>query len=183
MNFDSPLGRKQAAMASAGQKVFTVDDPGFDYATQVREEHLAPAREAQKRTTPDAKKRLDLLLGIGRTTKDVMIEGYKFTLRSLKSSEMKEIVTAASKVQGTEFMFEMRTQTLARSLVKIEDQPIELIIDNNTLEARLYYIEECEDHIVHILYTAYTDMIKENQEKYGVKNEKEAQEVLDQVKK
>lgn len=135
----------------------------------------------QNKITGNAKERLNLILNIGRVTKDVPIDEHTFTLQSLKDKELREVVVAASKVEnGAETMFEMRLQTLARSLKKFDGHEIGLVLGNpeDSVNACLAYLEEADEQVVNKLYEAYSEMM--NQKKVA---SEEAKDLVNEIKK
>lgn len=191
MPFDSPLGSKQNTNQSQQpRKTFTVTDdtdfdiPGLPDLQPGVQVELSPqqfnamqaakqtAKAVQSKPTSEAKQRIELLTGIGRMTKEVVIDDHKFELQSLKAREMKEAVqVAANVIDSSQTVFELRAQQLARSLVRIDDHPVGLVLGTDSLEMRLYFINECEEKVVNILYSAFSDMSKEQDEKYGLKKD------------
>jgi hypothetical protein len=136
------------------------------------------------RPTSEARQRIELLTGIGRLETEVEVDGHKFVLQSLKAREMREVVKSAGKVDLlSEQIFELRLQTLARSIIYIDGQPLDLILGHSSIEARLAFVDECEEHIVTQLYSAYSEMIKQNENKFALKSATDAHEVVDEIKK
>ena len=205
---NSPLGKK--TFNTQGRKILSVSDESEDFDTkplpqsymppqmqqQPQEVKLTPEqfnamqarkneiRMAQKRPSSEARQRIEVLTGIGRLTIDTTIEGYKFTLQSLKSREMREIIKVVAQIETpADAMYEMRAQTLARSLVKIDDQPVELVLGVDGIDGVVEFINDSEEHIVNKLYSAYTDMTKANENKFSVADAKDAQEVTEEIKK
>jgi hypothetical protein len=196
--FDSPLGRKQFATQS--RKVFNVEDtnsaeknfmPELEVGVPIE---LTPAqfqemqqrrnsfKQTQSRPTSESRQRIELLTGIGRLTKEVTIEGHLFTLQSLKSKEMRETIRAVSQASdGPDSIFEMRAQILARSIVKIDNHPVAVVLGSDSVEARLSFIDDSEEQVVNQLYSAYTEMTKKVD--LAVKNDADVQEVVEEIKK
>lgn len=204
---ESPLGKKSFGQTS--RKVMTVSDESEDFDTrplpparaaqpqpQMQEVKLTPEqfnamqarkqdfRVSQKRPTNEARERVEILTGIGRLTQDVVIENYKFSLQSLKSKEMREVIKAVAQTEmGAESAYEMRTQILARSIVRIDDQPISLVLGDDSLEAIMLFLDDSEETVVNKLFDTYNKMVKSNEEKITIKTAEDAQEVAEAVKK
>ena len=124
------------------------------------------------------------MCGIGRLQTETEAGGHKFVLQSLKAGEMKEVLTIVSQVStAATAMFEMRAQILAKSLVTIDDQPIDLILGVSNPEDMIQFINELQESLVNQLYNSYTNMIKENENKFLVKDSQEAHEVAEEIKK
>ncbi len=141
-------------------------------------------RISSQKTSSEARQRVELLTGIGRLETSVEVGGHKFTLQSLKAREMREVVKCAAKIEAVaDQIFELRLQTLARSIIQIDHQPFDLILGASNIETKLVFIDECEDHIINYLYAAYSEMIKQNENKLNIKSAEEAQEVVNEIKK
>lgn len=158
-----------------------------------QEELEAQVREARRqklanisRINDAAKQRIELLGDIGRLTKDVQIGGFSFSLRTLKAKEAKEaaIATFTTSVTQLEASYEARRQQLARSILKIDGEDIEVIIGSNRLEDKLSFIEEnLEDVVVEKLWSEFVVLKEEAKQKYGITSAKEAEEVVEDLKK
>lgn len=194
---DSPLGRRRLAMPTP--RVLNVSDESETIPTrsqqtvapnlsQKTQEELEVARKdamlARKRISPSAKERIEFLINLGRAKTEVTFENVTFTLQSLKAGEMKDVLYASSKCETDgDSMFTLRTYTLAYSLDKIDGQPIGTILGSDELIARLELIEEMDEELIEFLHRSYNAMIQENKKKFMIKNEMEAKEVAEDLKK
>lgn len=150
---------------------------------RVREARAARQMQMSK-ISDGAKKRLEMLLGMTRTTREVDFDNNKFVLQSLKGKELREAIFQASKFDNTvEFPFEIRKQLLARSLVEIAGVSIEQFVGSSELSDKLNFVEELDDAFLSRLYTEYTIMASEARDKYSVKTEEEAKEIVEDIKK
>lgn len=186
----SPLGKKQVP----AMKTFTVDDAtqeGFSDEVSVNdlEARLDAARrekrDAQNKATPAAKSRIDHLIGLGRATVDVQIENTVFSLRTLKSRELREatnivIVDGASNADS---IFELRVQYLARALYAVDGYPIKQVLNSDDPEVTVEFLNEMDESIVECLYSHYSKLSKENTEKYAIKTDQDVKEVAESLKK
>lgn len=203
--FDSPLGKKR--ILNQGRKVFNVPDesqeqedeyfipptalpnmkPGVEVEltpTQFQEmqQRRTSFKNTQGKASGEARQRIELLTNIGRLTKEVEIEGHKFTLQSLKSKEMRETIKAVSQANdGADSIFEMRAQILARSIIKIDGHSVEIVLGDDSFEEKLNFIDDSEETIVNQLYAAYTEMTKKID--LNVKNAVDAKEIAEEIKK
>lgn len=196
IEFNSPLGRKQMA-ESAQQKRFTVGSPDDQHdipsqfvqqpTQQELEERLKQARyEALhgSRLTADSKKRIELISGIGRLTKDVPIDGMTFSLRTLKSKETQEAaITGELQQYKVESAFETRRQFVARALYKIDGNDLFLIIGDDSIESRLNFVDELDESVITHLFNEFDGLRLEAAKKYSIKNEAELKEVAEEIKK
>lgn len=149
----------------------------------IRENRIARKRQMTQ-ISPNAKKRLEMLLGMTRTTRQFNIGENSFTLQSLKAKEMREAIIAAAVYDNTvQSPFEIRRQFLARSLVEIAGVDFEQFIGSNELEAKLLFIEELDEALSVRLYDEYLLLSREARDKYAIKTEAEAKELVQDIKK
>lgn len=197
MTINSPIGRMQAAKP----KVLTVpdesDSQGYinNTANTTNEEYMPTHEEIQQlraskiaavnRIATPMKDKLELLLNMKRLTIDVDIDGIVFTLRSLKSKEMQEATYADGRVfpKTVDFYYASRLGILARSIYLVDGQAIEYVLRNNSIEAKINFIENLEDSVVEILHDKYLEMTSKNADKFQVSNEEQAEEVSKELKK
>jgi hypothetical protein len=149
------------------------------------------AREARQvrntgknRLSEAAKRRIEVLCEMSRVTRSVNIDGNIFVLRNLKSKEHREAFVKIAEFDGTvQFAFEMRRQILARSLFKIAETDIELFLGDDSLDAKLEFLDELDEPVISKLYDEYLELSKESSAKYIVNSDKVAQEVAEDLKK
>lgn len=195
----SPIGRVHRPPQSP-QKIFTVDDPrdprdqnmqnpqneldelGLPRSVQ-RQPHLKHSQIIQgiaerpiveeQRFSPQKKRALEAILGIGRITKDVTVDNVVFKLRSLNSRENNTLVNIPRKYSkmenaGYDIIFEMRAYTLACSICEIDGIPFSDILNGaDPLDA----IYELDENLSALLYREYQNMIKEGRALYGLNTE------------
>lgn len=140
------------------------------------------------RLNEGAKRRIEMLIGMSRLTKDVLIDGKTFSLRTLSSKEAREVIIACSEFDGTiQFVFEIRRQTLAMSLIKIEGIDIANflgVVDASKLkDYSLELIDSLEEALLLRLYNEYNKLSQESTEKFSIKNEFDSKEVVEDLKK
>lgn len=202
-DFNSPLGRR--AFAAVGQqRVLTVPDEDQkalyaqpkevlsqdeeQYATERDIEAIQASRKARvaasKKIGSGAKERIEFLTGLGRGYDVVDFEGVSFSIRSLKDKEMREVVRISNTaLDATDSFFEARIQTLARSIYEIDEQPISLVLGSNKLEDIVAWVEEMDESLVEFIHDHYLDMVKKNRIKFAIKDENDAKEVAEEIKK
>jgi hypothetical protein len=140
---------------------------------------------AQRNRIPEGvKKRLEILTGIGRLSEDVLIEGVTFSIRSLKPKENQDIIEATAKKDSSlSQAYELRTQTMARAIYKIDGQTVESVIENNTIDGKVDFVQDVlEESVLNFLYNKYQALLEENKKKFGELGKTEV-EVLENVKK
>ena len=188
--FEVPDG---SALLPTQTQSFTTAIPTDLYGTPVSnladiEREVAEAKRAKmtgkEKLGDTARKRIEILTGLGRLEREVEIEGVKFGLHSLKGRELREIFSAIAPYDGTvELSFELRKQTLARALHRVFDTDLDLYLGNNTLEARLEIVEEMDEAVLSRLQAEYQLMVDEINQKYAIKTSEDAKTLADDLKK
>ena len=141
-------------------------------------------REGKERLSEGARKRIEMLLGMTRLHRDVDIDGQTYRLQTLTSEEIRDALVSTAEFDGSvEFIFEMRRQLLARSLVVVAGVEIHQFLNSYDLEDRLYFIELLDHALLIRLYNEYTDLAQQAQNKYSPKTEAQVKEVLEDLKK
>ena len=185
---NSPLGKQiieqNRRYAEGNMKTYKVENESYDN----QHEHHEPIDRSVERHNKNqisvfGKKRIELLAGIGRSFKDVVIDGHKFTLQTLKSKENMNILLKLSQMNGIQFMFEARRLYLAHTLYKIDDELIEDVIGANSIEDKLELVDNLGDIVTLALHKCYTELDNETRINYGVPTEEAAKEVVADVKK
>lgn len=161
--------------------------PQMREVSQVEQEFLAAKkakREGKERLSEGAKRRVEMLVGMTRLTRDVEVAGNLYRLQSLSSRELRDALTATAEFDGSiELVFETRKQLLARSLVVIAGVETSQFLYSEDLEVRLDFIEMMDHALLLRLYNEYVLLANEAQDKYAIKTQEEAREVLEDLKK
>lgn len=158
--------------------------PG-DLENAVREARRQKLANANK-IGEAAKKRIELLANIGRLTKDVKIGDFVFSLRTLKSKETSEasLATFSTSLTNLQASYESRKQQLARSVYKIDGEDVAAIIGSNSVDDIVKFIDDnLEEVVVEKLWSEFIALKEEARSKYGINNEKDAEEVSEDLKK
>lgn len=141
-------------------------------------------REGKERLSDGAKRRIEILIGMTRLTKDVEIAGQHYGLQTLASRELRDALVATVEFDGSiQLVFETRKQLLARSLTIIAGVEISQFLNSTDLEARLDFIEDMDHALLLRLYNEYVALAAEAQEKYALKTPAEVKEVVEDLKK
>ncbi len=140
-------------------------------------------REGRERLSDGARRRIEMLIGMTRLTRDVDIGGNLYRVRTLTSKELREALVATGRYEGVEFIFESRKQVLARCLTIVAGVEIDQFIGSPYLEDRLDFVEDMDHALLIRLFNEYNLLANEAQEKYAPKNEAEVREVLEDLKK
>jgi hypothetical protein len=155
--------------------------------TDIEREILAAKkakREGKERLSDGARRRIEMLIGMTRITRDIDISGQMYKLQTLTSEELRDAIVAAAEFDGTvQFIFETRKQLLARSLTVVSGVEIDQFLNSRDLEDRLYFIELLDHALLSRLYSEYVTLSKEAQDRYSPKTEEQVKEVLEDLKK
>lgn len=163
-----------------------------EYESPAEAEHqLRQAKAAQQaslqgkeRLGDGARRRIEMLVGMTRSTREVVIGETTFVLQTLRSKEMREAMMVASEYDGTiQSPFEIRRQLLGRALKQVAGVDIEQFVGSNALEARMSFVDEQDDTLLNRLYEEYLTLVREAKDKYAIKTEEEAKEVINDLKK
>lgn len=170
------------------QKRMNQINNGFSQDDMEFEKEVRAAREAKKtgkeRLNDGAKRRIEMLIGMTRLTREVDIDGNTYLLRTLKSKDMRAALFAASEYDGTiQSPYEIRKQLLGRSLIQVAGIDIEQFIGSDQLEHKFLFIDELDESLLTRLYDEYVILAKESKEKYTIKNQDEMNEVAEDLKK
>jgi len=158
-------------------------DDSIEIERQIREAREM-RRSGKTRLNDGAKRRIEMLVGMTRSTREVMLGENAFVLQTLRSKEMREAIMIASEYDGTvQSPFEIRRQLLGRSLIQIAGVDVAQFVGTDSLEAKLQLIDDLDEALLNRLYDEYLELVKESRAKYAVKSSEEAQEVVEDLKK
>jgi hypothetical protein len=154
----------------------------------VLEQQFQEAREAKRlgheRLSDGARRRIEMLVGMTRGHRTVQIENNTYVLQTLRDKELANAILQASAYDGTvQSPFEVRKQLLARSLVQVAGMDMDQFVGSSELDAKVAFIEEMDHYLLGRLYDEYLEMVKEARERYAIKNNTDAQEVVEDLKK
>ena len=200
-SIESPLGRINVSSSGQKRPMISVDDPTDPVSpegqyvqemsvAEKRRAYAADARtlaeeahrsRAEERMEPGAKRRTEILLGLGRGTKDVTIDNITFSLRTLKNIEWKEAIKAVAIAElAVEQAYEMRAQILSRSIFAIDGQPVEMVIGSNN---KVDFVQNLDEAVVSYLYDIYNNLVAENRAKFNLNTAEGVQEAVEEIKK
>lgn len=137
--------------------------------------------------TKQARERFEYLTGKCRVEADLEVDGNTFHFQSLKSGELEEIfeVMLSTNLKSEhQIKYELRRQVLARSLIGIDNMSLHQAIGSSTIEENIDFIRNLDENLVTVMYRFYeNNIVKVSKEKYDIKNEEDAREVAETVKK
>lgn len=150
------------------------------------EEALRKARKEKLNPsiTPQAKTRLEYLADIGRLTKDVVIDGITFTLKTLKSKEQKQVyLTLVDVTNKVDEAYNIKYYSLAYSLIKIDQQNIEMMFKIDSLQDKIKLLEDLEESTTDRLFAAFEELKNTANDRFAIKTEEDIKEISDSLKK
>ena len=196
----SPLGTR-TFNSNQGMRQFEVPDYGnqpmqhadnmqqFDNSPESIAEFEKRVSEAKKekrtggRLSAAAKNRVEMLCVMSRMTREVVIDDNSYMLRTLKSKELKEVVSAIINLTGPDVAFETRKNFLARSIFQISGNDIDTFLGDDSLEAKFEFLDCLEESVITRLYGEYTVLADDSDKKYSIKKESDVKEVIEDLKK
>jgi hypothetical protein len=140
----------------------------------------------EEAVTPEMKKRVEFLAGIGRLTDTFEVDGVKFSIQTLKSKgfqSLASIVRVLSDLPPSDFIFELRKETLARAVSKINDVSLSNVVGSESIEKKVAFFHELDENLIAHINDKYQILIKSGGDKYGIKTEEDVKEVAEAVKK
>jgi len=111
-----------------------------------------------------ARQRVEILAGLGRVIDECDIEGTKFTMRSLKTVEEKEILKSIFEGEDSDRVsmnYKHRINALARAVTHIDGQPINLVLGSNDISVRIYLFSEMDEPVTDYMYKWFEKNIVE----------------------
>lgn len=200
-SYESPLGTKN--FAGSSMREYDVPDETEksimdfqsrlhgDFQEELSEKEVKEFRAARQaklsgkeRLNDGAKRRIEMLIGMSRLTRSCELDGNSYSLQSLKSKDMRDIYTAAAEFDGTiHFAYEIRRQSIARSLSQVAGVDINQFLGADTFESKLMFLDELPESLLQRLFVEYRALEKDSNEKYAIKTEEDAKEVVEDLKK
>jgi len=159
-------------------------EPDINDVEQQIEQARAQRHASKQRATKAAMQRLEVLVGIGRLTKDVVIDNITFSLRSLKSREIQNVMEKAVAAQtNIGEAIAIRNNTLGYAVYQIDGQPLSVYVQSKKIEDAVDLIGELEESVVLQLWDQYSDMLSAHNDNLPKDLGKTADEQIDNIKK
>lgn len=145
----------------------------------------AEKRAGKQRLDPGAKKRLEILLGMTKTEREVEIAPETtVVIQTLGSQQLNEVLMISRReATQLEFDFQMRRHALARAVKMVAGNKLEDFIGSKEIDDKLYFIDELDDFVLTKLYKEYGKLSEDAQRKYGLQTEQQQKEVSEEIKK
>jgi hypothetical protein len=196
----------------SGNRRFVVGDGSEQPVQEISPSVVAGMRQqvqdqqaqAEHKNLTDARRRIEIITGLGRKTRDVLIDtnGEKmvFTLRTLKTFEYNSL---AQVIEGTERItldngrmifspsgfYKIKVEALSHSLFMVDGQSIDIVLGtvNMPYEEKVEYrkdlVLEMDSALIDHLFTNYELLAQEVQDGYLPKTPQEAEEVVETIHK
>lgn len=144
-----------------------------------------PMRRSQalERISPEAKRRIQVLAGLGKISDDYDFMGTKYTFRSLSTLEGQNIFAELFDGPRDQITvsYKIRISTLSHALTHIDDQPAELVLGSEDLEIKRYLFEELGEEVTEHMWKWYQENIVSVTK--GKLSKENAKELAEDVKK
>ena len=208
----------ESNFAGAGQRRFVVpsgeDDaksPNLsqpqvtpEMVTTLRRQAQERQEQVDQRSLVDARRRIDIITGLGRRTKEVPVETDNgtviFTLRTLKTFEqncLAQVVEQSERLTTADgrlifaptSLAKIRVEALSHSLFLIDGQSIDIVLGTSNIEyvdqvlARKELINEMDHALINHLFNNYEVLAQETYDGYMPKTVEEAKEVAETISK
>lgn len=207
----------ESNFAGAGQRRFVVSSeedaksPSLsqpqitpEMATTLRRQAQERQEQVDQRSLIDARRRIDIITGLGRRTKEVSVETdngtFIFTLRTLKTFEqncLAQVVEQSERLTTAEgrlifaptSLAKIRVEALSHSLFLIDGQSIDIILGTANVAyedqvlARKDLISEMDHALINHLFNNYEALAQETYDGYMPKTVEEAKEVAETISK
>lgn len=183
MEFEGSIGKRKVSRPLRNYTVDAVDGLSDDEIAEIENQKINEAKQVQPRLSDLARKRVGILANLTRLEKTVKIENYEFIITSLKTKEYKDAIVSLLGLTALEEPFELKKQILARAIKTIDGLTIAEILGSNNFEDHLLFIDELGEYLSSRLYNEYLTLKNEISEKYSIKNEVDAKEVVEDIKK
>lgn len=153
------------------------------------EREVAEARRAKltgkQKPTDEAKRRIEFLCGMFTLKKTLILNDVSFELRTLKGSEFKQVVDYASSKNeaGLTNILSVRDITLALSLVSIDGVSFDVMVGSSDINKKIAFLNELDQSLLLKLFAEQSDLSKESNDRFAVKTEEQAKELVEDLKK
>ena len=173
-------------------------------AAGLRKQALEQQEEVENRALQEARRRIEIITGLGRKTRDVKIETddgqLTFTLRTLKTFEqncLAQVVESVDRIPlpdgrstfSPTSMHKIKIEALGHSLFLVDGQSVDIVLGTANLDyedqlsARKDLVSEMDGALIDHLFIQYEELAKEAYDGYAPKTAEEAKEVVETVRK
>lgn len=171
-------------------------DIGAEELMAVRQKLIQQRTQQSSQDKSSERRRIEILLGIGREFKDVVINvpGGKaiFKLQTLKSKERRHVAKMLDimyKVKTEESLHDVRNTILSYCINSVDNISLDMILncsdlpENDRFYVRESFIREMDDNVIHFLYKNFEILDDSSKSKYNLDTEEGVKEVAEAIKK
>jgi hypothetical protein len=169
-----------------------------------RQMAMEQSEQQEQKSSKEAMRRIDIITGIGRKTKDVSVGNDDittvFTLRSLKSFEQNCYAQAVEQAERivlsdgrTTFkptsLYNMKLVALSYSLYMVDGQLVDLVLGTfdssyeEQIEAKKDLISEMDGALIDHLFNKFDELSSETYDGYIPRTQEQAKEVVQAINK
>lgn len=173
-------------------------------AAGLRRQAQEQQQEAEHRSVQEARRRVELITGLGRRVKDVPVDTddgqIVFTLRTLKAFEqncLAQVVERAERVKlpnnsvgfTPTSMYNIKVEALSHSLYLIDGQNVDVVLGTaneeylEQISSRKELIGEMDGALIDFLFVQYERLSQEAYDGYAPKTAEEAKEAVETIRK
>ena len=175
-----------------------------EMATTLRRQAQEHQEQIDNRSLSDARRRIDIITGLGRKTRDVPVDTANgvvvFSLRTLKTFEqncLAQVVEQSERLTTSDgrlifaptSLSKIRVEALSHSLYLIDNQSIDIILGTanapyeEQVLSRKDLIDEMDHALISHLFNNYESLTQETYDGYIPKTVEEAKEVAETISK
>jgi protein-tyrosine-phosphatase len=202
-NFEG-TGPRRFVVGEETQAPMPVQEINPAVAANLRRQAQEYQEQQAQKNTSDARRRIDIITGLGRRTKEVPVDDANgkviFVLRTLKTFEQNSLAHVYEKAERIDMgdgqlafsptsLFQIKIEALSHSLLSIDGQLVDIILgtsnstyENQVLERRAL-IEEMDHALINHLYANYQILTQETYDGYIPKTIEEAKAVVETISK
>lgn len=173
-------------------------------AAGLRRQAQEQQAETEHRSMQDARRRVELITGLGRRVKDVPVETdggqIVFTLRTLKAFEqncLAQVVESAERIKlpnnsvgfTPTSMYNIKVEALSHSLYLIDGQSVDVVLGTaneeylDQIRSRKELIGEMDGALIDHLFVQYERLSQEAYDGYAPKTAEDAKEAVETIRK
>ena len=191
-----PYQRPQQAPPQQGPQIYSSENMSADEVWAMREQIIENRRQQHNQTLGADKRRLEILIGIGREYRDVELNTNEgrvvFKLQTIKARERQHVAKMLNqlfKQRTNENLHALRDTTLAYAIDSIDGISLDNLLNcENMNEDDKYYIRESfiremDDNVSLFLYKNFEILDEESKSRYTWGTEDGAKEVAEAISK
>lgn len=174
------------------QRFSLSDEESLELERKIQHDKDLKMNKGVEKISEGAKKRIEILIGMTTSTKEIDVSGVIFKVKVLSSKDVKDAILHSYEEKAkykTEVMsnynemFELRRQIIARAVLSIGELSFSDFIASNDLNDKLSFVDQLDESALTKIYTDYNTLSKESSDKYEIKTKEQVEEVAQDIKK